>query len=446
MIQEQTSAVQGEYQKKRLSISEATKLVKDRDHIVSAMAAAEPIGFLSQLHMAAEHARNITVSTCLPMLNYDYFTNEQYFPHFKMEGWFYTSAIRNMQGVGHVSYIPNHLHFAGTKRLAHRSVQIFAGSASRMDKNGYLSLSLSATYEREMMAQADIVLLEVNENMPRTFGDTIVHIRDVDYIVEHHAQIPQFPSPEPNEKDKLIGAAIATHIEDGSTLQLGIGGIPNAVAANLTHKKNLGIHTEMLTDGMVDLVEAGVITGCKKTLHPHRMVATFALGTDKLYRFLDDNPGVLMLNGNWVNDPAVIGQNEKMISINTTLEIDLTGQCSSESLGHRQYSGTGGQTDTAVGAQRSPGGKSFIALYSTAMVKNHETGHRERKSKIVPALAEGSAVTLSRNDVDYVVTEYGAVSLRGTSLDERVERLISIAHPDFRETLALEAKKRGIVR
>lgn len=443
-MQEAIMQSQLTYQEKLLTFTEAVKLVKTDDHIVSAMAAAEPTGFLSHLHQASAQATNVTVSTCLPMLDYAYFTDPEYLTDFRMEGWFYTPTIRRMQDVGNVSFIPNHLHFAGTKRLYHRPVNIFVGSASPMDEHGYLSLSLSATYEREVMANADLIILEVNPNMPRTFGDTIVHIREIDYLVEHDAPIPQFPSPKPNERDRKIGAFIAAHIEDGSTIQLGIGGIPNAVASELMGKKDLGVHTEMLTDGMVDLVEAGVITGRNKTLVPNRLVATFALGTDKLYRFLHNNPGVQMMNGNWVNDPYVIGQNEKMISINTTLEIDLTGQCSSESIGHKQYSGTGGQADTAIGAQMSQDGKSFIALYSTAMVLNRETGQRERKSKIVPALLEGAAVTLSRNDVDYVVTEFGAVALRGTSIRERVEKLISIAHPDFREQLRVGAEKRGI--
>ncbi|WP_059103123.1 acetyl-CoA hydrolase/transferase family protein [Shouchella shacheensis] len=432
------------YEQKRLTIEEALRLVKTGDHIVSALAAAEPTGLLSKLHTVAGEATDMTVSTCLPMLDYPYFTDERYFDHFHMEGWFYTPAIRNMHQAGNVSFIPNHLHFAGSKRLDHRQVNIFLGSASLMDEKGYLSLSLSATYEREIMEAADLVILEVNANMPRTFGDTTVHVRDIDYLVRHDAPIPQFPSPESNEKDEAIGAYIADFIEDGSTIQLGIGGIPNAVASQLMNKKDLGIHTEMLTDGMVDLFEAGVITGKEKTLVPNRMVATFALGTQKLYDFIDDNPGVQLINGNWVNDPYVIGQNHQMTSINTTLEIDLTGQCSSESIGHKQYSGTGGQADTAIGAQLSKGGKAFIALYSTTNVRVAGSSERKTVSKIVPSLAEGAAVTLSRNDVDYVVTEYGVASLRGTSIRERVERLIAIAHPDFREELRREAEERGI--
>ncbi|WP_066315776.1 acetyl-CoA hydrolase/transferase family protein [Bacillus sp. FJAT-29814] len=438
------SKYQDIYDAKRISVDEALTLIKTGDHIVSALAAAEPRSLLSKLHTVSERVSDIRVSTCLPILEYPYFSDPTYKDHFVNEGWFYTPAMRKMHGQGTVSFIPNHLHFAGNKRNGHRHPNIFAGTASLMDEHGYLSLSLSATYEKEMVQAADIVILEVNPNMPRTFGDTIVHISEIDYIIEADYDVPLFPSPEPTEKDRVIGKHIAELIDDGSTIQLGIGGIPNAVSAELFNKKDLGIHTEMFTDGMVDLFEAGVITGKCKTLWPGKMVATFALGTQKLYDFINDNPGVMILNGSYVNDPYVIGQNHKMVSINTTLEIDLTGQCCSESLGHRQFSGTGGQADTAIGAQLSKDGKSFIALYSTANVRVPGTSERKTISKIVPRLAHGATVSLSRNDVDYVVTEYGVAHLKGTSIRERVELLIGIAHPDFRESLRAEAKELGI--
>ncbi|TVP83344.1 MAG: 4-hydroxybutyrate--acetyl-CoA CoA transferase [Alkalicoccus sp.] len=432
------------YWKKRTSIPEALESIRTGDHIVSAMAAAEPKGLLSNLHTTADRVQDVKVSTCLPMLPYDYYMNDDYKENFLNEGWFYTPNMRKRHESGTVSFVPNHLHLAGERRLDHRPVDVFVGTASPMDKQGYLSLSLSATYERRMIENARVTIIEVNENMPRTFGDTTVHISEIDMIVENNYPVPEFPSPPPNEKDEIIGKYIADEIEDGSTLQLGIGGIPNAVTRQLLTKKDIGIHTEMFIDGMVDLFEAGVITGRKKTLLPNRMVATFALGTKKLYDFIDDNPGVQILDARYVNDPFVIAQNDNMVSINTTLEIDLTGQCSSESIGHRQFSGTGGQADTAVGAQKARNGKSFIALYSTADIRVPGKEERQRISKIVPHLTPGAAVSLSRNDVDYVVTEYGIARLRGTSLHERVERLISIAHPDFRDELRKEAQERMI--
>ncbi|MEQ6378219.1 acetyl-CoA hydrolase/transferase C-terminal domain-containing protein [Bacillaceae bacterium S4-13-58] len=440
-ITTENRSVEALYKSKVVTVDEALQHIKSNDHVVSALAAAEPRDILSTLHTIAERVKNVKVSTCLPVLDYDYFSLPGYEDSFLMEGWFYTATMRKVHKEGRVSYIPNHLHLAGTKRLFHRPVNVFVGTASPMDQHGFLSLSLSCTYERKMVENADVVILEVNPNMPRTFGDTTVHINEIDYIVESNYEVPEFPSPPPSEKDEKIGKFIADLIEDGSTVQLGIGGIPNAVAAQLMQKKDLGIHTEMLTDGMVDLFHAGVITGNKKTLLPGRMVATFALGTKKLYDFINDNPGVVINDGSWVNDPYTISQNHKMVSINTSIEIDLTGQCCSETIGHTQFSGTGGQADTAIGAQMSPGGKSFIALYSTARVRVPGSDERKVVSKIVPRLAQGAAVTLTRNDVDYVVTEYGVAALRGTTVRERVERLINIAHPDFRDQLRKEAQE-----
>jgi len=429
------------YKDKLITVEEALNMVKSNDSIVSGMAAAEGKEFLKNLHTIADRVKNVNVTTCLPMGDYEYYMNPEYKESFFMDGWFYSPAIRKAHKTGNVSYIPNHLHLAAKKRLFHRKPNIFIGAGSLMDKHGYISLSLSTTYEREIMEHADIVIIEVNPNMPRTFGDSVVHIRDIDYVIEVDYKVPALAEVPITEKDRIIGKYIADLIEDGSTIQLGIGGIPNAVAAELMNKKDLGVHTEMLTDGMADLYKAGVITGKYKTLMPGKMVATFILGTQKLYDFVDDNPAVQVMRGSWVNDPYVIGQNYKMVSINTTMEIDLTGQCCSESIGHVQFSGTGGQADTAIGAQMSEGGKSIIALHSTANVRVPGQEERVTVSKIVARLAHGAAVTLSRNDVDYVVTEYGVASLRGTSLRERVKALINIAHPDFREQLEREARE-----
>jgi len=238
------------------------------------------------------------------------------------------------------------------------------------------------------------------------------------------------------------------HIKTSSLtldIALGIGGIPNAVAASLTEKKNLGVHTEMLTSGMVKLAKLGVINGKCKQTHNGKMVAAFAMGTKELYDFIDDNPSVAIMDGAYVNDPYEIGKNDNQVSINTTIEVDITGQCCSESIGSKQFSGTGGQSDTACGAQKSKNGRSIIALYSTAMVKNPKTGEREETSKIVCQLKPGAAVSLSRNDIDWLVTEYGAVNLRGTSLKERAELIISVAHPKFRDALKAEAISLGII-
>jgi len=421
------------YRNKLISNEAALAKVKTGDHIVVALAGAEPQGFMSALHTLAPQVKEVVVSTCLNMQNYPFFVDSAMKGHFINEGWFYNPAMRKAHAQQTVSFIPNHLHFAATKRLFHRKPNLFVGTCTPPDKHGFVSLGLSVTYEQEMIENADIVILEVNANLPRTLGDTALHVSEIDFFIEHTLPVPALSIVEPSEKDRIIGGYIADLVEDGSTIQLGIGGIPNAVAQGLMQKKDLGVHTEMFTDGMVDLYEAGVITSNKKTLHRGKMVAAFALGTKKLYDFIDDNPAVAMLRGSYVVDPYVIGKNYKMVSINTTLEIDMTGQCCSESIGHRQFSGTGGQADTAIGAQLSPGGKSIIALYSTA--KN------DTISKIVPLLSAGAVVSLQRNDVDFVVTEYGVAQLRGTSIRDRVKRLIAIAHPDFRDQLVDEAEK-----
>ena len=421
------------YRNKLISNEAALAKVKTDDHIVVALAGAEPQGFMSALHTLAPQVKEVVVSTCLNMQNYPFFVDPAMKGHFINEGWFYNPAMRKAHEQQTVSFIPNHLHFAATKRLYHRKPNLFVGTCTPPDKHGFVSLGLSVTYEQEVIENADIVILEVNANLPRTLGDTALHVSEVDFFIEHTLPVPVLSIVEPSEKDRQIGGYIADLVEDGSTIQLGIGGIPNAVAQGLMQKKDLGVHTEMFTDGMVDLYEAGVITNSKKTLHRGKTVAAFALGTKKLYDFIDDNPAVAMLRGSYVVDPYVVGKNYKMVSINTTLEIDMTGQCCSESIGHRQFSGTGGQADTAIGAQLSPGGKSIIALYSTA--KN------DTISKIVPLLSAGAVVSLQRNDVDFVVTEYGVAQLRGTSIRDRVKRLIAIAHPNFRDQLTDEAEK-----
>lgn len=421
------------YKQKVLTAEEAVQKVQSNDEIVVAVAASEPPALLNKLHTVADRVENVSVLMTLTLGEYDFYTKPEMKGKFLLNAWYYGAGPRRMHDHGTVSYNPTHLHNCMTKRLSVRKTNIFFGTAAPMDKHGYLNLSLSLMYEKEALEQADLVILEVNENLPRTQGDTHIHIRDVDYIVENHRRIPALPPVIPTEKDKVIGQYIASLVEDGATIQLGIGGIPNAAALFLTDKKDLGVHTEMLSDPVVDLVEAGVVTGKRKTLFKDKIVATFALGSQKLYDFINDNPAVEIHRGRIVNDPFVVAQNHKMTSINTTLQVDLFGQCCSEAIGHRQYSGSGGAADTAIGAQRSPGGKSIVALYSTA--KN------DTITSIVPMLNPGAAVTISRNDVDYVVTEYGIAHLRGANIRERVERLANIAHPNFRDFLREEARR-----
>jgi len=432
-------------QGKIVTVEEALSKVKSNDSIISALAAAEPAGFLSQLHTIAPRVENVTVATCLPIQPYQYFTNPAMRGHFVHDAWFFTPVVRKAhEEAKTTSFVPNHLHRAGLDRLVYQKPTIFVGTCTPPDRFGFVSLSLSVTYERELMEAADIVILEINENLPRTYGDTIVHMDEVDFVIENHREVPALPSAAPSDKDLEIGGHIAEMIEDGSTLQIGIGGVPNAVTSMLLKKKDLAIHTEMFTDGMIDLFEAGCIG---KTPHSFgkqiltgKMVGTFALGTKRLYDFLHRNPAVALMRGSWVNNPYVIAYNKKQVSINTSLEVDLTGQVCSESIGPKQYSGTGGQADTAIGAQMSEGGKSFIALYSTTSVKQADGTHKTI-SKITPTLTPGAVVSLHRSNVDYVVTEFGAVRLKGAPVRERAKRLISIAHPDFRAWLQEEADR-----
>lgn len=432
------------YLDKVVSVEKALTLVKSNDVIVTGLGPSEGRLFLQKLHTIADRVHNVTFSNCLAMTHFEFF-EEAYKDSFNIDGWFFTKDMRKSFRNGNVGYIPNHLHLAATKRLDHKKPTIYVGSCSRVDKHGFVSLSTSNTYEKRMIDAADIVIMEVNPNFPTTYGDVELHVNDIDYIIEADYEVPELPHVESNDKDRAIAAHIAKYINDGDCLQLGIGGVPNAVAEFLVDKKDLGIHTEMMTSNMAKLAKMGVITGKHKNLHKGKMVATFIMGNKELYEFCDQNPSVMILDGHYVNAPEVIGLNDNMVSINTSLEVDLTGQCCSESIGTMQISGTGGQSDTAVGAQKSKNGRSFIALYSTTFVTNKETGEKEEISKIVPMLKQGAIVSLSRNDVDRVVTEYGVAELRGTNTLERVERLIEIAHPKFRDQLKQQAKEIGLI-
>lgn len=433
-----------DYKKKVISLEKALKLVKSGDVIVTGLGAAEGREFMTNLHKIAGKVKNVTVTNCLPMGDYE-FAHPEYKESFRLDSWFYTGDLRRLHPNGNITFIPNHLHLAAPKRLHFVKPDIFVGMVSVPDKHGYVSLSLSNTYEKRMLEAADLVILEINPKAPRTFGDNQIYVGDVDYLLEVDYDIPEIPDAVPTEKDLVIGKHIAALVNDGDCLQLGIGGIPNAVAASLMDKKNLGIHTEMITTGMMKLAKAGVVNGKCKQRENGKMVAAFAMGTRELYDYLDDNPAVCILDGPTVNDPYVIAQNDNQVSINTTIEVDVTGQCASESIGSKQISGTGGQADTAIGAQNSKNGRSIIALYSTASVKNPATGEREEVSKIVCQLKPGAVVSLSRNDIDWLVTEYGAVNLRGTGIRERVERIISVAHPKFRDQLREDSIKLGII-
>lgn len=308
---------------------------------------------------------------------------------------------------------------------------------SEPDAHGYCSYGVSTDIVKSAAESARVVIAEVNRNAPRTLGDCFIHVRDIDALVPSDTPILEAPQGEPDELARGIARHIADLIEDGATLQLGIGTIPDAVLHFLHDRRNLGIHTEMFSDGIIPLIERGVITGTHKTLHRGKIIASFVLGSRKLYDFIDNNPMCEFHPTEYTNDPFIIAQNDRMVSINSALEVDLTGQVCADSLGKLFYSGIGGQVDFVRGASRSKGGKPIIALPSTASA--------ETVSRIVPVLKEGAGVVTSRGDVRYVVTEFGTAYLHGKSIRERALSLIQIAHPKFRPWLLAEAKARKLV-
>lgn len=424
------------YNRKLVSVTEALEMIKSNQEIVCSLGACEPVALLSNLHLIKNRVKNVSVVNAMMMGEYEFFTNPELAEEFILNSWFYTDAPRRAHPQGNVTYVPMQLHQFSCKRIFHRHPNVFFGAASPMDKHGHFSLSLSTVHEKDFIERADLVIMEINPRLPRTFGDTNVHISQIDYIVESDKEIPTMEPPVLTEKDFLIGSYAAELIEDGSTIQIGFGNIPGAVANSLKGKKDLGVHSEMFTDSILDLYEAGAITNRKKTLWKDKFITDAGLGSRRLYDFLDENMAVEFHRGSVVNDPAVIGRNHKMVSINSMLEIDLTGQCCAESVGSRLYSGTGGHKEFVSGAQESPGGKSILAFYSTT--------RNDTISRIVPVFAPGTIVTTSRVDVDYVVTEFGIASLRGRSIRERVKELINVAHPNFRDYLRSEAKRHMI--
>jgi len=304
-------------------------------------------------------------------------------------------------------------------------------TVSPPDKNGFCSLGISVDWTKKSAETAKILIAEVNRNMPRVHGDSFIHVSEIDHLVEVDLPIYELNKKKMTEVEEKIGQNVAQLIEDDCCLQLGIGGIPDAVLANLGCFKNLGIHSEMIADGVMHLAEKGVINGSRKTIHKGKIVVTFLMGTRAFYDWLDDNPMIEIHTVDYTNDPYVIAKNKKMISINSALEVDLLGQVCADSLGPQQFSGVGGQVDFVRGARMSEGGKAIIALPSTA----------KEFSRIVPVFKQGAAVTTSRNDVDYIVTDCGIAELAGKTIRQRMKAIIEIAHSNFREELARKARE-----
>jgi acyl-CoA hydrolase len=434
------TAAKESYMHKLITVEKAADLIESDCDIMVAQAASEPQACMAHFHRVQERGvTGVKVFGVLTLNAYKFFLDPSMKGHIKLASWFHSTHAREAiaKGFGTVTFVPNMLHRAATDRLSVRAPRLFYGTCTAPDAHGFVSLSLGITYEKDAIEAADIVVLEINEKLPRTYGDVQLHVDEVDYFVEANYLPPTLPRVEPSEMDLAIGRNIAELVPDGATIQLGIGGIPNAAAMALKGKKNLGVHTEMFVDSMMELYKMGVITNKQKGLVKGKSVATFAMGSHELYDWLHDNVSVEFQRGKWTNDPAVIRQNTKMHSINTCLMVDFTGQVASESIASKQYSGTGGQADTAIGAVEGLDGegKSIIACQSTA--------RNGTISTITPTLPEGTAVTLHRSNVDHVVTEYGIARLRGRTVEERVQALIKVAHPNFRETLHAKAVELG---
>ena len=422
------------YESKKGTVADALAIISDGDYLVPGYCANEPFTILGQLHTLQDREDIHHIRVLYSLANGDYpFFDKAYEQTFSMDSYFFGATNRRLYQEGRCSYIPVNLHEATKRKDSFDEPNVYIGSATPMDKHGYMRTSLGNMIDRNYMDKAEKIILEINPNLPLVNGDTEIHIRDVDRIVEVNTPIPTIPLSKIEKEDEAIGQYVASLVHDGDTIQLGIGSIPDAIALALTDKKDLGIHTEMINSGMAVLMEKGVVTNKKKTLHRGKTVGTFAFGDQHLYDWLDQNPSILMLPAEYVNNPAVIAKNDNMVAINTAMQVDLSGQVSSEGIGSKHYSGSGGQTDMYQGANHAKNGRSIIALHATA--KNGTI------STIQPYLTPGSVVSLSRNCVDYIVTEYGIAALKGRSVRERVENLIAIAHPKFREELREAAQQ-----
>ena len=425
------------YAQRRTSADEAIRHVKNGDFIVVPTGAGEPPAVLGALSTHRRDFLDVKVGQILPVRKYEYFDAATQ-ANVRHVAYFLSGTSRPGALAGWIDSIPQ--YFCEMPQMIEEGLipaDVVFALASPMDEHGYFSLGISADYTVAALAKARVIVLEVNPNVPFTYGNCHVHVSRVTALVENDTPLLEVGMPEIGPVQQAIGRYVADLIEDGSTLQIGYGGIPDAVVMQLTHKKDLGIHTEMFGDGLLSLIECGAVTNARKTCNKGKTLATFALGSKKVYDYMNRNLAFELHPVNTTNDPYLAGLNDNLISVNATLQIDLIGQCGSESLGFKPYSGTGGQSDFVRAANRSKGGKSIMVLPSTA--KN------DTLSRIVPTLSPGTFVSTSKNDISYVVTEYGVAQLRGKSYGERVKELIRIAHPNFRESLMEDAKRMALV-
>jgi itaconate CoA-transferase len=430
------SELPAQYRDKLRTADDAIGMIPDGAFVVQSNAVGEPPALLEA---TARRARGggftrLTMTSLLPLAaSARTILASDVSSVIRWQSIFASGADRPLIETGCAAYSPAFFHQVPRIYREFLDIDVALMQVSRVDRHGFMSLGVSVDTSRAAIESADLVLVEVNDHMPRVHGDAFVHISEVDAVVENHTPLLELPIPPARPEDEAMGRIIAEMIPDGATIQLGIGGVPNAVAKSLRNHKDLGVHTEMFVDAMVDLIEAGVITGRRKTFHTGKVVWAFAAGSRRMYEFLDDNPRIEAHPVSYTNFPPNIARNDNLISVNSTIEIDLTGQCCSESMGATQWSGTGGQHDFARGAFDSKGGKSIIAFYSTA--KAGEV------SRVVPTLKPGAVVTTPRTEIHWVVSEHGAACLKGKSTGQRAQALIGLAHPRFRDELTAEAKR-----
>ena len=422
------------YNRRVTTAEEAVKQIQSGMRIFLTGNCSVPQVVLSALVARASEVDNVEIIQVLSIGSTEYVSQEMV-GHLRVNTLFISDNVRDAVNQGRADFTPTHL--SEIPRLFSSGVlplDIALIQVSLPDEHGFCSFGVEVGVTKTAAQHAKIVIAEVNPQMPRTLGDSFIHVGKIDHIVPVSYPLPEVSMGEPTELSKKIGQHVAGLIENGSTLQLGIGTIPNGVLHYLRDKRDLGIHSELFSDGVVDLYEAGVVTNEKKTLHPGKMIAGFLLGTRRLYEFVDNNPIVELHPTEYVNDSYIIAQNDKMVAINSAIEVDLTGQICADSVGTRLYSGTGGQLDFIRGAARSKGGKPIIALPSVTV-----TSSGQRYSKIVPTLKLGAGVVTTRSDVHFIVTEYGVADLYGKSIRQRARALIEIAHPEMQEDLECAA-------
>lgn len=418
------------YNQRTTSVSQAVQLVKSSDLIVFSHACGEPRLLPKALVQRAGELTDVKIVHMVPMGDAIY-CQEEYKESFRHIAIFSGAPTRMAIWEGRADYIPCFFNKVPSLFGTQLHVNVAMITVSPPDENGFCSLGVSVDYTKRAVEQAEIVIAEVNPSMPRTHGDSFVHAEEIDYFIDVEEPIYELLNGQATEVECSIGQNVASLLSDGCCLQLGIGGIPDAVLSYLVNFKDLGIHSEMISNGVMGLVEKGIINCKKKTLHTGHIVVTFMMGNQAFYQWVNDNPLIEMHTVDYVNNPYVIAQNKDMVSINSALQVDLLGQVCADTLGPKQFSGVGGQVDFVRGAQLSDGGKAIIALPSTAKEGS--------LSRIVAQLSTGSAVTTSRNDVDYIVTEFGIAELKGKTVRQRIYNLISIAHPGFREELERNA-------